>query len=144
MHVTLPYVLVRRPEPVWVLHNNNRSAYIALYHFRIKALYNYYPGHWALTLLKTLSLPGESQARFISSRIQAPGSKHKELSLPSQVPIAAGWTEAMRIKYLAQGHNTLAWPGIEPSTSRTRAQRLNHSSTVLHNLALRITNNTWK
>ena len=107
---------------------NNRNAYIALYTVVdcLKALYNYYPGHWALTLLKTFSLPGESQARFISSHIQAPGSKHIELSLPSQVPITAGWTEAMKIKCLAQGHNTLAWPGIEPSTFHTRARRLNH------------------
>lgn len=51
-----------------------------------------------------------------------------ELSVPIYT---AGWTEAVWIKCLAQGHNAPT-PRLEPPTFRSAVKRTNHSATALH------------
>ena len=42
-------------------------------------------------------------------------------------------TEAMRIKCLVLGHNTLMLPGFEPSTSESRNRHSNHMTNIALN-----------
>ena len=67
---------------------------------------------------------------YSSEKLIALNTHHEVV--PSGTHFTGESTEEMRIKCLAQGHNTLI-PGFEPSTSVSRNRQSNHTTNMLQN-----------
>ena len=76
----------------------------------------------------------EPNALFISiniARVQHSASRDGNILSAKSTRTDGQSTEAMQIKYLAQGNNILL-PGFEPSTSVTRNRHSNHMTNMLY------------